>query len=132
MKERYMEDDRIIEISEEVRSMSEEEVDRQIAILEAEARKEAENIQVPDLLQVWFAQRKSAEIIKKFQGGEMMIEPYILDDRIVEIPEYIRNMSSEERKKQIAILEEAGRREKEKIEAREKKKLCLWFNSKSL
>lgn len=66
MKERYMEDDRIIEISEEVRNMSEEEVDRQIAILEAEARKEAENIPEPDLMQVWFAQRKSAEIIKKF------------------------------------------------------------------
>lgn len=52
MKERYMEDDRIIEISEEVRNMSEEEVDRQIAILEAEARKEAENIPEPDLMQV--------------------------------------------------------------------------------
>lgn len=50
----------------------------------------------------------------------MMKEKYTEDDRIVEIPEYIRNMSSEERKKQIAILEEAGRREKEKIEAREK------------
>ncbi len=52
MKEQYMEDDRIIEISEEVRNMSEEEVDRQIAILEAEARKEAENIPKPDLMQV--------------------------------------------------------------------------------
>lgn len=52
MKEQYMEDDRIIEISEEVRNMSEEEVDRQIAILEAEARKEAENIPEPDLMQV--------------------------------------------------------------------------------
>lgn len=41
----------------------------------------------------------------------MMIEPYILDDRIVEIPEEIRNMSEEERKREIAILEEAGRRE---------------------
>lgn len=44
MKERYMEDDRIIEISEEVRKMSEEEIDSQIAILEAEGRREAENI----------------------------------------------------------------------------------------
>lgn len=52
MKEQYMEDDRIIEISEEVRNMSEEEVDRQIAILEAETRKEAENIPEPDLMQV--------------------------------------------------------------------------------
>lgn len=52
MKEQYMEDDRIIEISEEVRNMSEEEVDRQITILEAEARKEAENIPEPDLMQV--------------------------------------------------------------------------------
>lgn len=59
MKKQYMEDDRIIEISDE-------EIDRQIAILEAEARREAENIPKPDLLQVWFAQRKSAEIIKKF------------------------------------------------------------------
>lgn len=52
MKKLYMEDDRIIKISEEVRSMSEEEVDRQIAILEAEARREAENIPEPDLMQV--------------------------------------------------------------------------------
>lgn len=44
----------------------------------------------------------------------MMIEPYILDDRIVEIPEEIRNMSEEERERQIAILEEAGRKEGEK------------------
>lgn len=66
MKKLYMEDDRIIEISDEVRNMSEGEIDRQIAILEAEARMEAENIPEPDLLQVWFEQRKSAEIIKKF------------------------------------------------------------------
>ncbi len=52
MKKQYMEDDRIIEISDEVRNMSEEEIDRQIAILEAEARREAENIPKPDLLQV--------------------------------------------------------------------------------
>lgn len=56
---------------------------------------------------------------------------YIIDDTL-EIPEEIRNLSEEEMDRQIAILEEAGRREKEKIEAREKKKLCLWFNSKSL
>lgn len=58
MKEQYMEDDRIIEISGEVRDMSVEEIDRQIAILEAEGRREAENIPEPDLMQVWFAQRK--------------------------------------------------------------------------
>ena len=52
MKERYMEDDRIIEISEEVSNMSEEEIDRQIAILEAEARREAENIPEPTFLQI--------------------------------------------------------------------------------
>lgn len=52
MKKQYMEDDRIIEISEEVRNMSEQEIDRRIAIFEAEARKEAENIPKPDLLQV--------------------------------------------------------------------------------
>ncbi len=45
MKKQYMEDDRIIEISEE-------EIDRQIAILEAEARKEAENISKPTLLAI--------------------------------------------------------------------------------
>lgn len=44
---------------------------------------------------------------------------YIIDDTL-EIPEEIRNMSEEEMDQQIAILEEAGRREKEKIEAREK------------
>lgn len=49
---------------------------------------------------------------------------YIIDDTL-EIPEEIRNLSEEEMDRQIAILEEAGRREKEKIEAREKKKLCL-------
>ncbi len=52
MKKLYMEDDRIIEISEEVRNMSEEEIDRQIAILEAEARMEAENIPEPTFLQI--------------------------------------------------------------------------------
>lgn len=52
MKKLYMEDDRIIEISEEVRNMSEEEIDRQIAILEAEAKMEAENIPEPIFLQI--------------------------------------------------------------------------------
>ena len=45
-----MEDDRIIEISDDVRNMSEDEIDRQIAIFEAEARKEAENIPKPTFL----------------------------------------------------------------------------------
>ena len=48
------------------------------------------------------------------------MKPYVLDDSIIEIPEEIKNMSEEEMDRQIAILEEAGRREKEKIEAREK------------
>lgn len=39
---------------------------------------------------------------------------YVIDDHF-EIPEYIKNMSSEERKKLIAILEEAGRREGENL-----------------
>jgi len=39
---------------------------------------------------------------------------YVLDDHF-EIPEYVKNMSSGERKKWIAILEEAGRRERENI-----------------
>ncbi len=47
----------------------------------------------------------------------MMKEKYTEDDRIVEIPEYIKNMSKEERDKQIAILEEAGRKEGENIPA---------------
>lgn len=51
------------------------------------------------------------------------MKPYVLDDRIVEIPEEIKNMSEEEMDRQIAIMEEAGRREKEKIEAREKENL---------
>lgn len=54
-----------------------------------------------------------------------MIEPYILDDRIIEIPEEIKNMSEEEMNRQIAILEAEGRREKEKIEARQKEKALL-------
>lgn len=45
----------------------------------------------------------------------MMIKPYVLDDGIVEIPEEIRNMSEEEIKREIAILEEAGRREAEHL-----------------
>jgi len=48
------------------------------------------------------------------------MKPYVLDDSIIEIPEEIKNMSEEEMDRQIAILEEAGRREKEKIEAGEK------------
>ena len=39
---------------------------------------------------------------------------YVIDDHF-EIPEYVKNMSSEERKKLIAILEEAGRREGENL-----------------
>ena len=50
MKEKYTEDDRIIEIPEEIRNMSEEEMDRQIAILEEAGRREAENIPEPTLL----------------------------------------------------------------------------------
>ncbi len=49
---------------------------------------------------------------------------YVLKDRF-EMSDEVKNMSEEELDRQIAILEEAGRREKEKIEAREKKKLCL-------
>ncbi len=45
----------------------------------------------------------------------MMKECYTEDDRMVEIPEYIKNMSKEERKKLIAILEEAGRKEGENL-----------------
>ena len=44
---------------------------------------------------------------------------YVVNDHF-EISEEVRNMSEEEMDRQIAILEEAGRREKEKIEAREK------------
>lgn len=39
---------------------------------------------------------------------------YVIDDHF-EIPEYVKNMSSEERKKLIAILEEVGRREGENL-----------------
>lgn len=39
----YVLDDGIVEIPEEIRNMSEEEMDRQIAILEAEGRREKEN-----------------------------------------------------------------------------------------
>lgn len=45
----------------------------------------------------------------------MMKEKYTEDDRIIEILEEIRNMSEEERKREIAILEEAGRREAEHL-----------------
>ncbi len=54
-----------------------------------------------------------------------MIKPYILDDRIVEISEEVKNMSEEEMDRQIAILEAEGRKEKERIEAREKEKTLL-------
>lgn len=57
--------------------------------------------------------------LKKQIRGDVMEKIYIIDDTL-EIPEEIRNMSEEEMDQQIAILEEAGRREKEKIEAREK------------
>lgn len=53
-------------IPEEIKKLSREELDRRIAILEKKAIEEAKNIPEPDLMQVWFAQRKSAEIIKKF------------------------------------------------------------------
>lgn len=39
---------------------------------------------------------------------------YIIDDTL-EIPEEIRNLSEEEMDRQIAILEEAGRREGENL-----------------
>ncbi len=39
---------------------------------------------------------------------------YIIDDTI-EIPEEIRNMSEEEMDRQIAIMEEAGRKEGENL-----------------
>lgn len=56
---------------------------------------------------------------------------YVVNDHF-EMSEEIKNMSEEELDRQIAILEEAAKMEKEKIEAREKKKLCLWFNLKGL
>lgn len=108
----YVLDDHF-EIPRYIKNMSSEERKKWITILEKQAIEEAKNIPKPDLLQVWFAQRKSAEIIKKFWEGERMIKPYVLDDGIVEIPEEIRNMSEEEMDRQIAILEAEGRREKE-------------------
>ena len=50
------------------------------------------------------------------------MKPYVLDDSIIEIPEEIKNMSEEEMDRQIAILEEAGRRGREKIKSSEEKK----------
>lgn len=49
---------------------------------------------------------------------------YVVNDHF-EMSEEIKNMSEEELDRQIAILEEVAKMEKEKIEAREKKKLCL-------
>ncbi len=49
---------------------------------------------------------------------------YIIDD-IFKISEEVQNMSEEETDRQIAILEAEGRKEKEKIEAREKRKKLL-------
>ncbi len=52
--------------------------------------------------------------LKKQIRGDVMEKIYIIDDTL-EIPEEIRNMSEEEMDRQIAILEEAGRREGENI-----------------
>lgn len=52
MKEQYMEDDRIVEIPEDIRNMSKEERDRRIAILEEAGRREAKNIPEPTLLAI--------------------------------------------------------------------------------
>lgn len=49
---------------------------------------------------------------------------YVVNDHF-EISEEVRNMSEEEMDRQIAILEAEGRREKEKIEARQKEKALL-------
>ncbi len=49
---------------------------------------------------------------------------YIIDDTF-KISEEVQNMSEEEMERQIAILETEGRREKEKIEARQKEKVLL-------
>lgn len=49
---------------------------------------------------------------------------YIIDDTF-KISEEVQNMSEEEMDRQIAILEAEGRREKEKIEARQKEKALL-------
>jgi len=49
---------------------------------------------------------------------------YVLKDHF-EMSDEVKNMSEEELDRQIAILEETAKMEKEKIEAREKKKLCL-------
>lgn len=49
---------------------------------------------------------------------------YIIDDTF-KISEEVQNMSEEEMDRQIAILEAEGRREKEKIEVRQKEKALL-------
>ncbi|MCX4328686.1 MAG: hypothetical protein OSJ45_15615 [Lachnospiraceae bacterium] len=49
---------------------------------------------------------------------------YIIDDTF-KISEEVQNMSEAEMDRQIAILEAEGRREKEKIEARQKEKALL-------
>jgi len=49
---------------------------------------------------------------------------YIIDDTF-KISEEVQNMSEEEMDRQIAILEAEGRREKEKIETRQKEKALL-------
>lgn len=49
---------------------------------------------------------------------------YIIDDTF-KISEEVQNMSEEEMDRQIAILEAEGRREKERIEARQKEKALL-------
>lgn len=49
---------------------------------------------------------------------------YVLKDHF-EMSEEVRDMSEEEMDRQIAILEAEGRKEKEKIEARQKEKALL-------
>ena len=49
---------------------------------------------------------------------------YIIDDTF-KISEEVQNMSEEEMDRQIAILEAEGRKEKERIEAREREKTLL-------
>ena len=54
----------------------------------------------------------------------MMDVVYVLKDHF-EMSEEVRDMSEEEMDRQIAILEAEGRKEKEKIEARQKEKALL-------
>ena len=126
MKERYMEDDRIVEIPDYIKNMSEEERKRQIAILEEAGRKEAEHL--PEMkpllgIQIWEDSVNWKTWLTGIvwwdvcysSGGDIMNNAvYVIDDHF-EIPEYVKNMSSEERKKLIAILEEVGRREGENL-----------------